>query len=106
MVNNKTVLVEFVEEFQAFLKQNIHLRSYDIARTVVLLLRKLVGKVSWTTAKQLIGFVKSLGDDLFEVKHSEVIINMAKRVTKLIREEYFEAIGTVSYTHLTLPTKA
>ena len=94
MVNNKTVLVEFVEEFQAFLKQNIHLRSYDIARTVVLLLRKLIGKVSWTTAKQLIGFVKSLGDDLFEVKHSEVIINMAKRVTKLIREEYFEAIGT------------
>ena len=91
---NKAGLLEFVQEFQATLKQSCHLGSFDIARSVVLLLRKLVGKVSWTNAKQLIDCVKSLGNSLFESNPSEVIINMVKRVSKLIREEYFEAIGT------------
>ena len=91
---NETALCELAQEFQLKLKQTSHLGSFDIAHSVVLLLRKLVGKVNWINAKQLIECVKSLGNRIYEENSFEVITNMVKRVSKLIKEEYFEAIGT------------
>ncbi|XP_066928598.1 translation initiation factor eIF2B subunit beta-like [Clytia hemisphaerica] len=90
----KSDLLELSQEFQSKIKQNSLIGSFDIAHTVVLLFRKVVGKVNWINAKELIECVRFLGKSLFEMNPSEVIINMVKRVSKLIREEYFGASGT------------
>ena len=70
--------------------------SYDIALKTVLVLRKVVGQLKWSSAKELMEFVRSAGKRLMNAQPSvDAVGNMVRRILKIVKEEYATAIGRV-----------
>jgi len=90
----QTELYNLAQDFKCKMKQNRLPGSFDVAHSVVMQLRKVVGSTNWNNAKELMESIKCLGKALFEQTQNEVIGNMVKRVLKLVREEYYGAIGS------------
>lgn len=55
----------------------------------VRILKEIISKVKWGTAEELMGLVRSQGRILVAaLPHESVTANVARRILKLIREEY------------------
>ena len=92
--NLTTFIDDHVTTFVTDMKQNKVIGSFDIAIRTVLLLRKLVGNTRWSTAKELIDSVKTVGQKLIDSQSSETSVgNMVRRILKLVREEYSGTVG-------------
>ena len=85
---------ESIDSLVACLKRGEVIGSFDIAMKTVLVLRKVVGSLRWSNAKELMDFIRVAGKKLMDAQPSEAAVgNMVRRILKLIREEYAAAVG-------------
>ena len=92
--SNKEEVNEHINSLVTCLKRGEIRGSYDIAMKTVLVLRKAVGQLRWSTAKELMDFVREAGKSLIDAQPSEDAVgNMVRRILKIIREEYATAVG-------------
>ncbi|KAH9082927.1 hypothetical protein Ae201684P_013830 [Aphanomyces euteiches] len=71
--------------------------SYETSRKTTELLRAILGAVRWPHARQLMEHVRLLGRVLIKAIPQELAIgNVIRRVLFIIREEYLNAIKTLS----------
>ena len=85
---------EHVDSLVTCLKRAEIEGSYDIALKTVLVLRKAVGQLKWSSAKELMEFVRSAGKQLIDAQPSvDAVGNMVRRILKIIKEEYATAVG-------------
>ena len=92
--SNKEEVNEHINNLVTCLKRGEIRGSYDIAMKTVLVLRKAVGQLRWSTAKELMDFVREAGKSLINAQPSEDAVgNMVRRILKIIREEYATAVG-------------
>ncbi len=92
--SNKQEVHELIDSLVACLKRGEVVGSFNIAMKTVLVLRKVVGQLRWTNAKELMDFIRTSGKILMDAQPSETAVgNMVRRILKIIREEYATAVG-------------
>eukprot|EP00053_Salpingoeca_punica_P006853 m.63926 g.63926 ORF g.63926 m.63926 type:complete len:348 (+) comp13892_c0_seq2:85-1128(+) len=79
------LLVEFLNT----VKSKSYSGSYRLAEKTVVLLRELITRRTWSTAKDLIALIKSAGRVIESNQPAEAVIgNMVRRILRLVRESY------------------
>ncbi|XP_025110515.1 translation initiation factor eIF-2B subunit beta-like [Pomacea canaliculata] len=97
---DKKELQERMESFMADLRKNVEgLGSYTVASRTVDLLRRIISKSKWASAKELMEIIRAEGKKLMAADPSESVVgNMVRRVLKIIREEYASGAKGVDST--------
>ncbi|GJJ71732.1 translation initiation factor eIF-2B subunit beta [Entomortierella parvispora] len=85
-----------VDDLVAKLKRRQLVGSSAVAQATLKLLIVVISKNNWTTSKQLLTLVKSVGQRLNLANPTELAVgNIIRRVLHIIREEFREAAGHV-----------
>ncbi|RMX40045.1 hypothetical protein pdam_00002290 [Pocillopora damicornis] len=87
-------LHERIGSFVSYLKQGQLHGSYDVALQTLHLLRRIVSQTRWSTAGELMQYMKTEGKKMASAQPTDSVVgNMVRRGLKIIREEY---AGSVS----------
>ncbi|KAL9951985.1 hypothetical protein ACROYT_G044748 [Oculina patagonica] len=87
-------LHERIGSFVSYLKQGQLHGSYDVALQTLQLLRRIVSQTRWSTAGELMQFMRTEGKKMASAQPTDSVVgNMVRRALKIIREEY---AGSVS----------
>ncbi|PFX32201.1 translation initiation factor eIF-2B subunit beta-like [Stylophora pistillata] len=87
-------LHERIGSFVSYLKQGQLHGSYDVAFQTLQLLRRIVSQTRWSTAGELMQYMKTEGKKMASAQPTDSVVgNMVRRGLKIIREEY---AGSVS----------
>eukprot|EP00045_Choanoeca_perplexa_P005543 m.46793 g.46793 ORF g.46793 m.46793 type:complete len:369 (-) comp13178_c1_seq1:57-1163(-) len=82
-----------IQTFKTTLIRAANMASSALARATILLLRDLVVKRRWQTARELLQLIRAAGRQIETARPGESVIgNMIKRVLRLVRDAYDQCV--------------